>query len=230
MQEKAGCHHPLAAQQVGGDGDAKPRYRADNAHRRRRAAGNGAGNQQCRVAGGQAFPLRLQRGNDGLRQKDDDDAVAGAAPVVNANQIPEGRRLANLAQEHFGALFGALPGSGGAAGGGRTVIAQLPQSHILRAVVENPGQRQQDDAADDAGDPKGHSDAQNVGAAEIEGQPCGQIGAVAHAEPSYQPQHYGQRHYGAKPLGRLQQPHPDAQMPAEPGGYGHGQRHLENAH
>ena len=229
MQEKAGRHHPLAAQQVRGNGDAEPGDRADDAHSGGGAAGNGAGNQQSRGAGRQRVPFRFQSRHYNLGQKDDDDAVAGAAPIMNANQVPESGRLANLPQKNPRALLRPLARSRSPPRRRRALISQLPQSHILRRIVKNAGQQQQNHAPDDAGNPERHPYAQNIGAA-AEGQPFAPYRAAARAEPGHQPQHYRQCHYRAKSLGRLQQPHAHAQMLAEPGSNRHRKRHLENAH
>ena len=199
LQGKAHRHDPLAAEQVSGDRHSEPGYSAHQAHGRGRAGSDG----RCREQGRVLNPLVAAGGAQSLHDHDgqehDHNAVTGATPVVDPDEVPERGCLANLLEEHPRSFLGAGSGGGRTPGSFRCIGSQLAHSSVFRGIVENAGKQQEDDAAQDTGDPERHPHADGIGFQE--GEQAGPMLPGADGEEHHQAQHDGRRDDRAEPLG-----------------------------
>src|SRR4030095_792253 len=119
LEEETQGHGRFAPRPVGENGDRKARERTHPIH--------GAEHQG---AGSEREPLAP----DHIRQINDDNRMAGTSPVLDTNEVPEGRGPRGVLEKHFRAYACAgAPmdrregGAGGAAAGGEARFRAAPR-------------------------------------------------------------------------------------------------------
>ena len=138
--------------------------------------------------------------------------MAGATPVVDADQVPESKGLLHLLHEYLGPHLGGRAALQ-AAYRFRFGSSQGSQADGSRLGVEQADKEQHQHAADYSRYPEGCPQPRFSTAEQVDNQ-----------------DYDGHRHQGPQALGGLQHAHTHTKATVEPLGYGGGQGHLEDAH
>src|SRR5438445_1461005 len=127
-----------------------PRPVGENRDREAREGTHPIHGAEHQSASGEREPLAPNN----IREIDDNNGVAGAPPVVDANEVPEGRRPRGVLEKHFRAyarVGAAMDSLDRRAWGHAEGIEPL----FRRLIREKADEHQEEDASDDARSPEG---------------------------------------------------------------------------